>query len=140
MGKLFNIIMKVMPMEGMMREMVKGIKSRYGFEETVERMKKKVEELGWTVVGEHDFTKKLGVKFAIIEVCNKNFATRAISKPENRWISAMMPCKFSIIEMPDGIYVFGMNMKLFAGMVSGELGELLSKVAEIDEEIVSSVL
>ncbi len=127
-------------MEEIMKQMVKGIKSRYGFEETVERLKKKTEELGWTVIGEYNFREKVGIQFAIIEVCNREFATKAISKPENRWISAMMPCKFSVIEMPDGIYVFGMNMGLFAGAVGGELGELLSEVARVDEEIIGSVV
>ncbi len=127
-------------MEDMMKQMVKGVKSRYGFEETLERLKKKTEEVGWTVIGEYDFREKVGLKFAIIEVCNRDFATRAVSKPENRWVSAMMPCKFSVIEMPDGVYVFGMNMGLFAKMVPGELGELLSEVAEIDEKIISAVL
>ena len=127
-------------MEEMIRQMVKGVKSKYGFEETIERLKKKTEEVGWTVIGEYDFREKVGIQFAIIEVCNRDFATKAISKPENRWISAMMPCKFSIIEMPDGIYVFGMNMGLFAEMVPGELGELLSEVARVDEEIIGSVV
>ncbi len=123
-----------------MKQMIKAVKSKYGFEETIEKLKKKTEELGWTVIGEYDFREKVGIPFAIIEVCNKEFATKAISKPENRWISAMMPCKFSIIEMPDGIYVFGMNMELFAKMIPGELGELLSEVSEIDEKIISAVL
>ncbi|WP_297478740.1 DUF302 domain-containing protein [Thermococcus sp.] len=127
-------------MEDLMKQMIKAVKSKYGFEETVEKLKKKTEELGWTVIGEYDFREKVGIPFAIIEVCNKEFATKAISKPENRWISAMMPCKFSIIEMPDGIYVFGMNMELFAKMIPGELGELLSEVSEIDEKIISAVL
>ncbi len=127
-------------MEDMMKQMVKGVKSRYGFEETLERLKKETEEVGWTVIGEYDFREKVGIQFAIIEVCNRDFATRAVSKPENRWVSAMMPCKFSVIEMPDGVYVFGMNMGLFVKMVPGELGELLSEVAEIDEKIISAVL
>ncbi|WP_456366510.1 DUF302 domain-containing protein [Thermococcus sp.] len=127
-------------LEDMMKQMVKGVKSRYGFEETLERLKKETEEVGWTVIGEYDFREKVGIQFAIIEVCNRDFATRAVSKPENRWVSAMMPCKFSVIEMPDGVYVFGMNMGLFVKMVPGELGELLSEVAEIDEKIISAVL
>jgi len=127
-------------MEDMMKQMVKGVKSKHGFEETLGRIKKKVDELGWSVIGEHDFTEKLGIRFAIVEICNREFAKKALEKPENRWISAMMPCKFSIIEMPDGVYVFGMNMGLFAKMVPGELGELLSEVAKIDEELINSVL
>ncbi|WP_240922839.1 DUF302 domain-containing protein [Thermococcus sp. Bubb.Bath] len=109
-------------MEDMMKQMVRGVTSKYPFKETIERLKRKTEELNWTVVGEYNYIEKVGVKFAVLEVCNKDFATKAVSKPENRWISAMMPCKFSIIEMPDGIYVFGMNMGLFAQMISGELG------------------
>jgi len=127
-------------MEEIMREMIKGIKSKYSFEETLERLKRKTEELGWTVIAQHDFSRKVGLHFAIIEICNRGFATKAVKKPENRWISAMMPCKFSIIEMPDGIHVFGMNMEVFAKIIHGELGELLAEVAEIDERVLSSVL
>ena len=127
-------------MEDIMKQMVKGVKSKHGFEETLERIKKKVDELGWSVIGEYDFTEKLGIRFAIVEICNKKFARKALEKPENRWISAMMPCKFSIIEMPDGVYIFGMNMGPFAKMVPGELGELLSEVAKVDEELINSVL
>ncbi|AMQ19367.1 DUF302 domain-containing protein [Thermococcus peptonophilus] len=127
-------------MEDMMKQMVKGVKSKYSFEETIKKMKEKVEGLGWKVIGEYDFKDKLGIGFAVLEVCNKDFAAKAVGKPENRWISAMMPCRFSVIEMPDGIYVFGMNMGLFSQMVSGELGELLKEVAKIDEEIMSAVL
>ncbi len=127
-------------MEEIMKQMVKGVKSKYGFEETIERLKKRIDGLGWTIIGEHDFREKVGINFTVIEICNRDFAVKAIEKPENRWISAMMPCKFSVIEMPDGVYVFGMNMGLFAKMVPGELGELLSEVAEVDEKIITSIV
>ncbi len=127
-------------MENLMAQMVKVVKSSYPYEETVKRIKEKTKELGWSVIGEHDLAEKVGVKLTIIEVCNKEFAKRALEKPENRWISAFMPCHFSVVENPDGVYVYCMNMGAFSGMISGELGEVLKEVAEVDEVILSVVL
>jgi len=126
-------------MEDLMSQMVKVVKSKYTFEETVERLKEKTRELGWNVIGEHDLAGKVGVKLTIIEVCNKNFAKMVLENPENRWISAFMPCHFSVVENPDGVYVYCMNMGLFARMIPGELGEILSEVSKVDEEIVGSI-
>ncbi|EEB73541.1 DUF302 domain-containing protein [Thermococcus sp. AM4] len=127
-------------MEEIMTQMIKVVKSRYPYGETVERIKEKTKELGWSVIGEHDLAEKIGVKLTIIEVCNKDFARKALEKPENRWISAFMPCHFSVVENPDGVYVYCMNMGLFAKMAPPELGEVLSEVSKVDEEIVSSIL
>ena len=127
-------------MEDMMAQMIKVVKSKYLYEETIERIKEKTKELVWNVIGEHDLAEKVGVKLTIIEVCNKDFAKKALEKPENRWISAFMPCHFSVVENPDGVYVYSMNMGAFAGMVPPELGEVLSEVAKVDEEILSSIL
>ncbi|WP_457742721.1 DUF302 domain-containing protein [Thermococcus sp.] len=127
-------------MEDIMTQMVKVVKSKYPYEETVERIKAKTKELGWNVIGEYDLTEKVGVKLTIIEVCNKDFAKKALEKPENRWISAFMPCHFSVVENPDGVYVYCMNMGLFAKMAPPELAEVLSAVSKVDEEIISSIL
>ncbi|WP_297535763.1 DUF302 domain-containing protein [Thermococcus sp.] len=127
-------------MEEIMTQMIKAVRSRYSYEETIERIKEKTKELGWNVIGEHDLTEKVGVKLTIIEVCNKDFAKKALEKPENRWISAFMPCHFAVVENPDGVYVYGMNMGLFAKMVPPELAEVLSGVSKVDEEILSSIL
>ncbi len=126
-------------MDDMLRNMIKGVKSKYMFDETVEKLKKKVEDAGWSIVSDIDFTDKVGVRFRMIEFCNKDFASAVLKRPENRWISAMMPCKLSIVENPDGVYVFSFNMAFFAEMIPGELGEILGKVAKADEEIVSAI-
>ena len=123
-----------------MGQMINAGKSKYSYEETIEKIKAKVEEIGWSVVAEHDMEKKVGVRVYIIELCNKEFAKKALEKPENRWISAFMPCRLAVADNPDGVYVYGMNMGAFAGMAPGELAEILKKVSEVDEAILSSVL
>jgi len=127
-------------MEEIMAQMIKVVKSRHPYEETVERIKEKTKELGWSVIGEHDLAEKVGVKLTIIEVCNKEFARRVLEKPENRWISAFMPCRFSVVENSDGVYVYCMNMSLLAKMTPPELSEVISGVATVDEEIIGSIL
>ncbi|CAI1491931.1 MULTISPECIES: DUF302 domain-containing protein [Thermococcus] len=123
-----------------MGQMINAGKSKYSYEETIGKIKAKVEEIGWSVVAEHDMEKKVGVRVYIIELCNKEFAKKALEKPENRWVSAFMPCRIAVAENPDGVYVYGMNMGVFAGMAPGELGELFKKVSEVDEVILNSVL
>ncbi|AHL21749.1 DUF302 domain-containing protein [Thermococcus nautili] len=123
-----------------MGQMINAGKSKYSYEETIGKIKAKVEEIGWSVVAEHDMEKKVGIRVYIIELCNKEFAKKALEKPENRWVSAFMPCRIAVAENPDGVYVYGMNMGAFAGMAPGELGELFKKVSEVDEVILNSVL
>jgi len=126
-------------MEELMSQMVRGVKSRYPYEETVERIKSKTRELGWSVIGEHDLAEKVGVKLTIIEVCNKEFAKRALEMPEDRWISAFMPCHFAVVENPDGVYVYGINMGLFGRFMPERLGRILMDVSKVDEEILKSI-
>jgi len=127
-------------MEGIMTRIVKVVKSRYPYGETVERVKARIGELGWSVVGEHDMEEKVGVRVYIIELCSGEFAKRALEKPENRWVSAFMPCRIAVAENPDGVYVYGMNMGAFAEVAPGELGKLFEKVSEVDDAVLSSVL
>jgi len=123
-----------------MNGMVEGVKSRYGYEETLQRIRERTEEIGWAVIGEHDLEEKVGVKVMIVEVCNKNLAGRILEKPEKRWISAFIPCHFSVVENPDGVYVYSMNMGAFAGALPEEIASVLREVAEADRRIVEAVL
>ncbi|NPA47251.1 MAG: DUF302 domain-containing protein [Thermococci archaeon] len=121
-------------------DMVVTKRSRYGYEETIERIKKAAEEAGWSVVGEVDFEAKIGIKGYVVEICNGGFAKRALGKEENRWIAAFMPCRIAVVQNSDGVYVHSMNMAAFAEMIPGEIGDLLREVSKADDEITNAVL
>ncbi|WP_297071448.1 DUF302 domain-containing protein [Thermococcus sp.] len=127
-------------MQEFFSQMVEVERSGHGFEETVERIKEAAEKNGWKVTGVLDVRESLGINVCIVEICNSKYAGRALKKPETRWVAAMMPCRFAVAENPDGVYVYAMNMGLFAGAVEGELSEVFKGISEEDRKILSQAL
>ncbi len=127
-------------MQEIFSQMVRVEKSGHGFEATVERIKNAAEKNGWKVTGILDLRESLGVNVCIIEICNAEYAGSALKKPETRWVGAMMPCRFAVAENPDGVYVYTMNMELFAKAVAGELSDVFRRIAEDDHNILSDAL
>ncbi|WP_457549059.1 DUF302 domain-containing protein [Archaeoglobus sp.] len=120
-------------------EFVKSFESRYGFEETVERLKDACEKRGWKVANVLNMKENLGKDVVIVEICKKEFAERVLSDEKNYWISAMMPCRFAVCKQGNGVFVYGMNMEVFAQMIEGEVGKILQEVAEEEKAILSSL-
>ena len=117
-------------------EFVKGVESRYGFEETVERLKDASGRRGWRVVNTLDMSES-GV--VIVEICKGELAKEVLKEEANCWVSAMMPCRLAVCKRSDGVFVYTMNMETFANMIGGKIGEILSGVAEEEREILSSI-
>lgn len=117
-------------------ELVKSVKSRFGFEETLEKLRKACEERGWNVVNELDM-RDAGV--VIVEICKKELAGKVLGKKENCWVAAMMPCRFAVCDR-DGVYVYSMNMEAFSSMIGGEVGEVLKEVAEEEKAILGCLV
>ena len=122
-------------------ELVEVVKSKYGFDETVEALKKASEENGWNVANKLDMRESpLGKEIVIIEICKRDVASQVLSREENFWVSAMMPCRISVCKQRDGVYVYRMNTKAFSNMVRGEMAEIFKGIAEEEEKIVKSVI
>jgi uncharacterized protein (DUF302 family) len=125
--------------------MVHETKSPYGFEETVSMIAEGAKQRGWVVPKVHDFQQALlkydqddPGRIKVLKVCKPEYAARLLKRDENKFVSVLMPCSVSIYEKSDGhTYVAAMNMKLMSKLFLGDIGQMLSVVAEEDRQILS---
>ena len=108
-------------------------KSKYGFEETMQKLSQIILENGWKVTYTHDLQetmKKNGkdvLPVKVIELCKPDYAYRILGDDVQRIYSNMMPCRISVYEKSDGnTYVSRMNSELMASQIGGVVQEVMS--------------
>lgn len=121
-------------------------KSKYGFDETVEKLNAVIAEAGWRVTHTHDLKETMTKNgfvvhpVKVIELCNPKYAYRLLSDDELRIYSNMMPCRLSVYEKADGnTYVSRMNSALFASQIGGVVEEVMSGAYHDAEGFVAQV-
>ncbi len=120
--------------------MIKKLKSNYGFEETIERLKKFALEYGWSISGEHNPGKYHNKNLRNIEICKSEYAKKILEKEENFWVVPMMPCRISVCEEKDGVYVYVMNLKLMSKFLIGDIKKIFKKAIMEEEEIIEKAI
>jgi len=136
------IIMQVAP--GMM---LLEDRSKYGFEETVEKFKESVAKHNWKLPATHDLQKTMA-KFGkevrpvvVFELCHPDHAGKILEANEERIVSSLMPCRVAIYLKEDGkTYISRMNSGQMAGMMGGLIAEVMDDAARENEEILQAVL
>ena len=74
----------------------------------------------------------------VIALCKPNYGVKFLEADNNKILSSFMPCGIGIYEKRNGkTYVSRRNVKLFAIMFGGELGQAFKKVAEEEDQITS---
>lgn len=116
--------------------------SKYGFEETVEKIQQVSAEKGWKIPSIHRIDKSVNkagysvLPVAVIELCNPDHAAQVLKEDKDKVVSSMMPCRVSIYERADGkVIVSRMN----SGLVSKVFGETVAETMEAannDTEII----
>jgi len=119
--------------------LVKRLKSKYDYDETIKRIKEAIVNYGWSVPAEHNMEDKVNKKIYIIELCNKELASKVLSNEKNYWVSSMMPCRLSVCKEKDGVYIYTMNMKLMLNFLPFELKNVFKEVIETEEKILKEV-
>lgn len=127
--------------------MVQENESPYQFDKTVELITENAKGRGWMVPKIYDFQKSLIAAgqpdpgpVKVIKLCHPKYAGPLLSKDDSKFIAVMMPCSVAVYEKSDGnTYVTSMNMDLMSRLFSGEVGSVLSQVAEEDEIILRFV-
>ncbi|MBK3517208.1 DUF302 domain-containing protein [Carboxylicivirga marina] len=121
--------------------------SRYGFEETIDKLQLSIDDLGWKTPHVHDLQatmKKFSYdvkKVKVMEVCKPDIAQMILSKDDERIASTMMPCRISVYEKSDGkVYVARMNSIKMGGLLGGVIKEAMGVAGQESEEIISSVV
>lgn len=108
-------------------------KSRYGFDETVERLSEIAPEKGWKVIQVLDLQETMRkngkevLPVKVIELCKPDYAFQLLSDDDLRIYANMMPCRISVYQKTDGqTYVSRMNSAMFAAQIGGVLQEVMS--------------
>lgn len=121
-------------------------KSRYHFDETVEKLIHEITDHTWEVVATHDLQKSLNkhdiqvLPVKVLAVCHPSLAQMLLSRDSERIVSSMMPCRISIYKKSDGFtYVSLLNTQLMAGMLGGMVEEVMLEAATQVEKMVECV-
>lgn len=104
-----------------MKEMFIEMQSRFGFDETVEKLEKLMTDGGWGVKAIHNLEGMMKknnydvLAAKVMELCKPNYAHQLLSKDELRIYSNMTPCRISVYKKEDGkTYISRMNSGAFA--------------------------
>ena len=107
--------------------------SRYGFNETVEKLTEQVGIIGWRVLNILDLQAILHEKgkevlpIKIFEVCNAKHAGRILEKDVERMYSSLLPCRISVYQTSDGkTRISRMNSGSMAAQIGGLTEEVMS--------------
>lgn len=111
----------------------------YGYDETIERLETRIREAGWVVSGVslmNDSLTRQGVDFkprvTLVSLCRPDYAESVLTS--DRYVSVMMPCKFSVWEDDDGtVYLTKMNMGLMGKLFGGNIAEIMGRKVAVDE-------
>ncbi len=82
--------------------------SRYGFNDTVDKLVAEAERREWKVPFVHDLQQSLAksgktVKpVRVIEICKPQYSGKMLELNDERIMSVMMPCRISVYEKDDG--------------------------------------
>ncbi|MBR8702812.1 DUF302 domain-containing protein [Porphyromonas levii] len=117
----------------MIKDMFQESRSKYGFDETVEKLGEIISAKGWRITHTHDMQETMTkngysvLPIKVVELCNPVYASRMLSEDSLRIYSSLMPCRISIYEKSDGrTYVSRMNNGAMAGMIGGVVEEVMS--------------
>lgn len=120
------------------------VESRFGFEETIEKLKEAAAAEKFGVQGLHEISKILTEKgyprepLAVLEVCHPGHASVALEQDIN--IALMIPCPISIYEKDGKVFVSTFNTKKMATMYKGEkMPEVAAAVDEAMRKILQAI-
>lgn len=129
-----------------MEQMFFETKSKYGFDETVEKLSEIIAENGWKVTYTHNLQetmKKNSLEVApvkVIELCNPKYAYRLLSDDALKIYSNMMPCRLSVYEKTDGkTYVSRMNSAMMSAQIGGTVQKVMSGAFHDAERFIEKI-
>ena len=134
------LVLGIVMLSAMPSMMLKTYETQYGYDETIDLLQERIEEAGWVISGISELNKSLsghGVDFkprvTLVSLCHPEYAKSILTS--DRFVSVMMPCKFSIWEGDDGkVYLTKMNMGLMGKMFGGNIAKVMGQQVAVDEE------
>jgi uncharacterized protein (DUF302 family) len=135
--KLQEIGNKIGQANMMSHMMFKSCPSKYGFEETIEKLKESAVANGWHIPDIRDLQQlwtDSGVenaeKIKVLYFCNAQGGSKIAKDGRNIAMSVMMPMGVSVYETSEGkVEVAAMNLGMMKAMFSGATKEVLDESA-----------
>lgn len=128
--------------------MISTKESMYGFTETVDMIDSSSAANGWAVLKIIDLGRRMNnagyedaPRVKVIELCHAENTYNVLKNEDDMFISAIMPCRMSVQEKRNGkVFISRMNIGLMSKFFSPNVKEVMSGVAEDDENILKDVV
>ena len=133
-----KILQRIGEVNLMQKMMFKTYSSRFGFDETVDKLHENALHNGWTIPDVRDLQQeyinsgiKEMTKLKVLYFCNTQGGYSILQNDEKKAMSVMMPMGVSVYEKKDGsVEIAAMNIGMMGGMFSGEVKEVLADGGE----------
>ena len=133
-----KLLQKIGEANLMQKMMFKTHASRFGFDETVEKLHENALNNGWTIPDVRNLQQEYvdsGIeemtRLKVLYFCNSQGGYSIIQNDEKKAMSVMMPMGVSVYEKKDGsVEIASMNIGMMGGMFSGEAKEVLTDGGE----------
>jgi uncharacterized protein (DUF302 family) len=128
-----KLLRKIVEANLMQKMMFKTYASRFGFDETVEKLHENALNNGWTIPDIRNLQQEYlnsGIeemtRLKVLYFCNPQGGYSIIQNDEKKAMSVMMPMGVSVYEIKDGsTEIAAMNIGMMGGMFPGEAKEVL---------------
>jgi uncharacterized protein (DUF302 family) len=121
--------------------------SKLDFDETVKKVVEQTAENKWSMPYQYDLQatmKKNGydvLPVTVFSICQPQHASKILSSNEERFVSALMPCRIAIYKKEDGkTYVSRLNAGLISKLLSKKVRKIMGDVAVESEIILEPVI
>lgn len=129
-----NLLQKIGEANLMQKMMFKTYTSKFGFDETVDKLHDNALNNGWTIPDVRNLQQEYidsGLKemtrLKVLYFCNSQGGYSIIQNDEKKAMSVMLPMGVSVYEKKDGsVDIAAMNIGMMGGMFSGEVKEVLT--------------
>jgi uncharacterized protein (DUF302 family) len=133
-----NLLQKIGEANLMQKMMFKSYTSRYGFDETVDKLHENALKNKWTIPDVRNLQQeyiesgiKEMTKLKVLYFCNSQGGYSILQNDEKKAMSVMMPMGVSVYEKKDGsVEVAAMNIGMMGGMFDGEVKEVFTDSSE----------
>jgi uncharacterized protein (DUF302 family) len=121
--------------------------SKYGFSETIEKLKTAIEKKTWKLTATHDLQQTLKtygkdvLPVTVLAVCHPKHSSQILELDNERIVSCMMPCRISVYKKSDGkTYLSRINPAPMAKAYGGVVEKVMTDSANEIEEIISDII
>ncbi len=120
-----------LPLVKIFRDMFVENISKFGFDETVNKIGEAVTAAGWSLLHTHNLKETLQKKafdvlpVTVLEVCKASLSVKLLERDKERAFSSLMPCRISVYNTSDGNTIIS---RLNALEISKQSGGVVEEV------------